>query len=364
MSELRKLFTARFASNRPPPGESRLLGFANDPTAPQGPEEGPTLEKREKADVQDIVGESQGKIEASLPGVMIPGFTEACESPEWMQEILDRPGTAKDKLLEILKSKGYENADLSTLEPEMLSPDVRRTLVAEMLRENPELLVHLAESVDRRIEQHAELMADIEKKIKSALEKKFEIKQEHIKILSAESVTTLARLSHALNQIPNERLSAVVTQLQSSKEVEMGEAEIASALGLPALQEQTKTEHAVMDFIIQLKNAIHRKKKFGAWLWSGKQPESNEAYDQKQSSYREDLEKEQQALREYIDVELTQKTRQILKEHKATHDEICAKVANPDEAITQDELDSRLIETEGYGHKALLDAADTNLKPL
>src|SRR3989344_337663 len=364
MSELRKLFTARFANNRPPPGESRLLRVASDPSQPQRPEEGPQGQKSEEADVTKLIGESQSKIEASLPGEMIRGFEEACVSTEWLQELFNRPGTAEAKLHEVLKAKGYPDADLQTLDPETLSPDVRRTITAEILRENPEFLVHLAESVERRIQQLPEVMTDIEKKIKSALEKKFEIKQEHVKILSAESVTTLARLSHALNQIPNERRSAIVTQLQSSKEVEMGEAEIASALGLPALQEQTKTERAIMDFIIQLKNAIHRKKKFGAWLWSGKQPESNEAYDQKQSSYREDLEKEQQALREYIDVELTQKTRQILKEHKATHDEICAKVANPDEAITQDELDSRLIETEGYGHKALLDAADTNLKPL
>src|SRR3989344_2173839 len=255
MSELRKLFTARFASNRPPPGESRLLGFANDPTAPQGPEEGPTLEKREKADVQDIVGESQGKIEASLPGVMIPGFTEACESPEWMQEILDRPGTAKDKLLEILKSKGYENADLSTLEPEMLSPDVRRTLVAEMLRENPELLVHLAESVDRRIEQHAELMASIERKIKGALEKKFNISAKHLKILSGESVAQLGNLEQLLGTVTNDNISRVIHRLQSQGSGELSEGEIASMLELPlaANETETKAQRALIRFMIELK---------------------------------------------------------------------------------------------------------------
>lgn len=364
MSELLRLFTARFADNRPPLGESRLLGFATDPTAPQGPEQGPQGQKPTETDVTKLMGESQSKIEASLPGEMIRGFEEACESTEWMQELFNRPGTAEAKLREVLKAKGYPDADLQTLDPETLSLDVRRTITAEILRENPEFLVHLAESVERRIQQLPEVMADIEKKIKSALEKKFEIKQEHVKILSAESVTTLARLSHALNQIPNERLSAVVTQLQSSKEVEMGEAEIASALGLPAFQEQTKTERAVINFIIQLKNAIHRKKKFGAWLWSGKQPESNEAYDQKQSSYREDLEKEQQALREYIHVELTEKTEQIKREHIAKRDEILAKIKKTGEVLDTSEADIRLLATEGYDYEAFVQAAAVHLDPL
>src|SRR3989344_4018545 len=364
MSELRKLFTARFANNRPPPGESRLLRVASDPSQPQRPEEGPQGQKSEEADVTKLIGESQSKIEASLPGEMIRGFEEACVSTEWLQELFNRPGTAEAKLHEVLKAKGYPDADLQTLDPETLSPDVRRTITAEILRENPELLVHLAESVERRIQQYPEVMADIEKKIKSALEKKFEIKQEHVKILSAESVTTLARLSHALNQIPNERLSAVVTRLQSSKETEMGEAEIASALGLPALQEQAKAERAVVHFVIELKNAIHRRKKVGLQRWVGKQPESDEAYDQDQTSYRAALEKQEQALREYIDVELKQKSAQIIEQHTKMRDEILAKIKKPDEILPPSVADVRMLEAEGYDYEAFVQVATRHIDPV
>src|SRR3989338_10296695 len=101
MSKLLKHFIVRFADNRPPPGESRLLGFAatNDPQASQSPEADREAQARQKqVDAPPSSAEIENRLRASVPEVLIPEFTAAVESPEWVQELFNSPGAAQQKI--------------------------------------------------------------------------------------------------------------------------------------------------------------------------------------------------------------------------------------------------------------------------
>jgi len=361
MSYLLKHFIVRFADNRPPLGESRLLGFAKDPTAPLNPEEVPEGMKPEEADVFKLSKESLAGMQEIVPEILIPGFEEACESEEWLKELFERPGAAKEKIEELLKAKGHDVSALYKLDPTAFAPGERRALMGEVLQAHPNVLLHIAESVERRIQRHEEARTSIERKIHTALWKKIDLSKESFKI-STETVEKMEELAKALENIPNQRIAEVIDLLQTNKEGELSEQEIVSKLLLT--QAGTPEHAAVITFIIDLKTTLHRQRKFGSSGLSGKTFESDDAYNYEQYSYRSRLEKEKAALRSYIDNQLEKRTKHAMEQNFAARTELQAKIAKPGEILTPTERDERTYQAEGYDYAAFLDATTNHVQPL
>ena len=100
---LRRFHVGRFAHNRPPLGESRLLGFAtNDPQNASQP--GPEAEnkqthiQRNESTVEAMMSDTRERAILSAPMVYLPGFADVVASDELLQEVLNRPEGSEKKL--------------------------------------------------------------------------------------------------------------------------------------------------------------------------------------------------------------------------------------------------------------------------
>src|SRR3989344_5459612 len=173
MSKLQKHFIVRFADNRPPLGESRLLGFATtgDQNNPQNPEQ--AVEDTRAAEQADVLFTNDTRRQAL--SIAPEGIDETMEQMEHSTDIFrsaaERDAGLQQKMSEILEQKfglkfdPRKDADYDTFIERI--PEGTRTQALQQLLGTPENSLHLRDAIGRRMDRYEELMRIVERNIKT-----------------------------------------------------------------------------------------------------------------------------------------------------------------------------------------------------
>lgn len=369
MSKLPRHCIVRFADNRPPEGESRLLGFANTgDDSPLLPDNAPEKEKNAGEQVSEMIASDKETLTAAVPEALIAGFSEVCASEETMQDVLNRPGVRQKEIQKILKETLGRDVDdnLEGIDTGQLSPEERRAAIAKILQAHPDVALHILESLESRIKQFDDLMLSLERRISIAINKKILLTEKQRKILGADSIQKLERMVETLEKIPTERINVVVGELQARDKGDLETTDIRAKLELPLPQTDTEQEgqETLLQFFLETKGTFHRRWKFGASQFFQRKNPDEGRYETAQTEYRTSLERHKHALREYVNTHITELAIKAAGECEKTVGAINERILGNESELTQEETNQKLLLREGYGTVALEDALDEYLEPL
>src|SRR3989344_3356179 len=308
---LRRFHVGRFAHNRPPLGESRLLGFAQDDRQTQDVEisdgsaifEGRTTVERMRADARRTMA-------LNNPLVHIEGFDAVVASPELLQKVLDRSDIPTSTLRELWEERLGKNAvaNFKDIDLKTLPSADRQFLLTQLLQKHPEITVQLAKTLDERIEGYNGMMRTIEHQLQTAFRRPFALPD-----LSGESVAQLQYLSDGLKKLPQEELVTYLNTLREKGDV--SEEEIASevakmSVGRPVSDDERKN---VVSFCVNLHHTYNKKARWAGSAWVDSAELDEDQMREKQRAYVLTLEAKKTALIDYADLQIRHEAEKIIE---------------------------------------------------
>lgn len=366
--QLRRFLIGRIASNRPPDGESRLLGFATQNSS-SFLEENPEG-KNEQGSNDPIERIRRGLHEEALEEVpeAVEGLDTALESEEVFQELLDRAGDAEEALREMLVSAGLSpSMNLADIDPGTLTPIQRHTIAREILRGRPELTIHLANVLTNSYEQREEMLRSIEYQMKMAFGKRMVLQEQkkHKRILSGKPTETIFVIEQQLKSKQQETMK-VIALLQKGADVD--ERLIARELGLDS-EHLSPAHQALLEYFKELAKLLRQgwgwKSLAGARKWREllklkKQTPSDADFSAERDTYLKDLLDQIEALKKYVLIQLKTRATNIDQTYRDT----CKAVEAPLHHLELEEANMESLRRNGYSLVAFMNAAERYMYPV